>query len=473
MIVPGEVNAGEEFEVEFVVNKGYLASFARFIQELPAGLTAEAVISANANFSFNDKRVRFIWLRLPPEETFTFKYKIKVDERLKGNFVLGGKFSFIDENERRFVDLSGKTINIIPSPHIDESLLVDINEFEELVILDLAPKEEMKIVCIREKPDLSNSANEIIVRILVNKENKKKFAKIEEEIPFGYTAVGLETKDGIFTYKDQMAKFLWMNLPSEKYFVVSYKLIPNEGQQTTELEIDGTFSFIEEDRTVELDIVEREMNSSELTPVMVEKLLQSVPEMDQLKKERKPRNFTRPPVVTPPKDTIVPLADVEAEKQKQLERQREIERQREKIKQEELAKKEELLRQKEIERQKDLERKNRLAKEQANKRKGLPNLLEPEEGVYFRVQVAAGHKPVEVNQYFKRLNITDDVRTEYHNEWIKYSIGSYKFYKEARDYRVHIWNTTPVNDAFVAAYNDGERITVQEALMIANQKWAK
>jgi hypothetical protein len=56
--------------------------------------------------------------------------------------------------------------------------------------------------------------------------------------------------------------------------------------------------------------------------------------------------------------------------------------------------------------------------------------------------------------------------------YTKFMVGKHGEYKEARNHRETV-KAKGVNGAFVAAYNGPARITVQEALMISNQKWLR
>jgi hypothetical protein len=425
MSVPQEVNAGSEFDVEVILKKKGLESFARFQQDLPRGLTAQPIDIPNANFTFEDQKVKFIWLRLPAEDEFKLSYRIKVDERLKGNFSIDGIFSYIDGNERKSVNLTSKSVLIKPSSRIDPNLIVDISEFQRTI--PAQPPVSLlasNVRCIRQTPTFFGEGNDMSVNILVSRGSADKFAKIEEDIPTGYIAEPILTRDAIFTFKDQKAKFLWMNLPPESRFVVKYRLAPIDGEAKTELPLSGTFSFIINETTQVIDIVQKDVDLTNLEARYLDGIIASVPA---------PRAV---PQTGTPTSTSYSGADGGREVPVEFRK---------------------------------IEAKPRTTRPQVEL--DMSYLLEPEEGVYYRVQIAAGHRPVDIKRYFRRLSISEDVRTERHEGWYKYSIGSFNEYKLARDRRNDIWSTTPIDDAFVAAYNNGVRITVQEALMISNQQW--
>jgi hypothetical protein len=113
---------------------------------------------------------------------------------------------------------------------------------------------------------------EYIVNVLVNKESTQKFAKIEEDVPEGYTAVALDSKDAIFTFKGQRVKFLWMNLPVEKYFTVSYRLIPRNQAKLAAPSIPA-FSYLVEDKLVSVPVIEKDLELASLEPKTFKPLL--------------------------------------------------------------------------------------------------------------------------------------------------------------------------------------------------------
>ncbi|MDD4383731.1 MAG: hypothetical protein PHD06_00990 [Bacteroidales bacterium] len=429
MRVPREVGAGSEFNIEVILKKKGIESFARFQQELPRGLTAQVVDNPNANFAFEDQKVKFIWLRLPQDDEMKISYRVKVDERLKGNFSIDGLFSYIDGNERKFVSASSQQVLITPSTRIDPSLIVDISEFQQMV--PFQPPVSLRasnVRCVRQSPAFSGEGNDMIVNLLVSRGTASNFAKIEEEIPEGYSAEPMDTGEAIFVFKDQKAKFLWMNLPPQQRFVVNYKLVPKDGQGQTDLSLNGTFSFILNEATQVIDIAQKDVDLTNLDPKYLESILSSIPATQSSSSQQsgQPASTT---YSGEDGGKSIPVSYKKIEN-------------------------------KPITGGKPIEL-------------DLSYQLEPEDGVYYRVQIAAGHRPVDIKRYFKRLKITEDVRTESHEGWYKYSIGSFYEYIKARERRNDIWKTTPIDDAFIAAYNNGVRITVQEALMISNQKWSK
>lgn len=428
---PGEMVAGEEITVNIKISKSELSSFARLQQELPGGITAEVVDAHNAEFKFEDQKVKFIWLKLPAEETVNLSYKLKANSRLKGSFELKGSFAYIKDNERHSLNLASTSINIQPSPDADPNRLVDVSNFKPMAEPAGTKRGAAEVMCIRQSPFEVTDKNGYLVNLLVHKGNKKKFAKIQETIPEGYSAVKEKTQDAIFTFKNQTAKFLWMNLPAEPHFVVSYRVVPNrETQKKPNLK--GEFSYIENENTRKVDIIEKDIDLSNTDPAHLAEIVKS----------------TKVQKVGGDDGLSMESREIAESTEK---REVDYSKNREKVRIEVAEEAQRIL--------------------QSNAQ--LTHKLEPQSGVYYRVQIAAGHRPIDVESYFDRYNIDKEVRIELHQGWRKYSVGSFSVYKEARDYRVHIWNKTTIDDAFVAAYNNGDRITVQEALMITNHKWYK
>ena len=410
--VPSEVQAGEEFLITLTVSKGTLESFSRFQQELPYGLKASRVSTANTDFSFEDQRVRLIWLKLPANPEITVVYRIKVDERLKGSFSLNAEFAYIEGNERKSISVIGPdNINIIPNPNMAENEIVDIKDFEKLFLADLEiEKRAAQLECTRRPP--IQSGREIIIELFINKGTIDRFAKIEEFVPDGFIAGELDSKDGIFSFENQKVKILWMNLPEEQKFTVRYRLFPQRGKTIDDLTLSGSFSYINGNQTRTVEIIEKSpalaiINEDLYNKPVIDKEPDPEPEPVIIKKDD----------LTELTKEIKPLAHPLS----------------------------------------------------AQDDEGW--LLQPEQGVYYRVQLAAGRKPVNIHGYFTRLSVQENVKLEFHEGWRKYTVGSFTEYREARNHRVEVWDKTPINDAFVAAYNNGQRITVQEALMITNQKW--
>ncbi|PIY06460.1 MAG: hypothetical protein COZ21_02810 [Bacteroidetes bacterium CG_4_10_14_3_um_filter_31_20] len=415
---PDEAAPGSSFTVEITFNISDLKSIGRFKQDLPIGYTATPVNTLNGTFIFKDQIIKIVWNpTLPPDSIFTISYDILVDQTAEGPLVLGGSFTYVDNKELKTLNLLNKTIIIRSKGAIVNNEQNNQQNINNTVIQNL-PTDQ--IFCYRQ---IVRDLDGITVHILVNTAglSKDKFGKVQEKILSGYTATNIESKDAIFSFKDNNIKFLWMTLPSESMFQISYKLTATT--PTSEIpDISGTFSYVENEGTKIRTIENREfLDNNMLANNQVTK--------DQAAKDQAAKDQATKDQATKDKAAKDQAAKDQAAKDKAA--------------------------------------KDQAAKDQIANNK---HIVSPETGVKYKVQIGAYKRYLNVS-YFKKLQVTESVSIELNNGLNKYLIGLHSEYKDARDHRVKIWNETPIRDAFVSAYNNGNRITVQEALMIANQKW--
>ena len=100
----------------------------------------------------------------------------------------------------------------------------------------------------------------------------------------------------------------------------------------------------------------------------------------------------------------------------------------------------------------------------ASRLNNTPNL-------HYSVQILANHRDVDGHVLEEELGFRDRFHIVRHDGWHKYLTDEVSSYAEARNMRSTLWETTKVTDAFVTASFEGQRISVQEALLMSNETW--
>ncbi len=402
---PNQVDAGEEFTVSVTITKGGLTDYSRFSQDLPLGLTAVNVSSPNADFSFDNQRIRIIWLKLPEGDAVTVSYKIIVDERLKGSFVLGGVFAYVVEDERKFLNFDqSDEISIIPSSTLDPALIVDIKNFKGgKAISPLTKAQEPYAMAVRQQPILQASG-EYLVKLIVTTPHGSKYLKIEETIPSGYLFEEVNSYNGIATLAPSTIKFIWMTLPEDPVFEIAYKLVPIDSQPQGEMTLKGLLTHTMGDESKisqikEIDVDFNDLDMDERTfllqtgkaPSDAGRTVQTVVQQ----KAPEPVVESKPVTQTGP-DTYI-----------------------------------------------------------LNTR-----VLVAEQGFYYRVQIIAVETAFDAQTQFRNEGVDREVMVEEQGGMYKYTVGSFRSYNEANGYRNSMERLATVEGAFVVAYRDGRRVPV-------------
>jgi hypothetical protein len=454
--IPSSAKAGTEFVVELTINKGSTSGFAKLQQDLPEGLVAMDKNDNNGgSFNWAPPSVKLIWMSLPSDKEFKIRYSITVPSGMSGDKVIGGKFSYVSDNVKQTVEIAPSTINIIsdkpevvaatptatvtPTPTeqaVTTPTATTTPTSTEPVAANLSGNEGLSVSCVRKVP--SNVGTDFMVELDINKGNLTGFAKLLETLPAGFTAVSGESKGASFSFSDQKVKFVWVSMPTETEFKVTYKVLVAAAAGST-LPMDGVFSYIENDETKKYTIPTSivSVGAGFTPPPVATNLLKETPKTDTVKKTEPvvAVDNTATPVTPPVTEPVVAKNEV-------------------------------------VKPTEPVVAKETTPTTTDNNAKVLAatTIPTPQGDVNYRVQIAALHRAVEANTLATRYNINEAVITEMAQGFTKYTVGAHKEYKSAHDAR-EVIKSKGVVGPFVTAYNTGKRITVQEALMITSQKW--
>ena len=270
---PSQVKQGEEFTVSITINKGSIAGVGHLRTTLPTGFgTATVMETKGAEFKYlpEDNVIKFTWISLPADQEFTVSYKVTADASMPdGNLSLGGKFSYVLDNQKQVfiipdvsITVRGETLAITTPTEststtatVPETTAVTITEPETTAATTTQTETSATTATETAKTSAIISASrtiignpeagmEFTVEINVNTGGIKGFARVQETLPAGLTAMPLDNKGGTFSFIDQKVKIIWDNLPADESIKVSYR-VAVAAHAEPDMTIAGSFSYVE------------------------------------------------------------------------------------------------------------------------------------------------------------------------------------------------------------------------------------
>lgn len=403
---PERVNAGADFEITVTITKGSLTDYSRFSQDLPLGLAATNVNSPNADFSFDEQRVRIIWLKLPEANQIKVSYLVSVDARLSGTFRLGGVFAYVVNDERKFLNFDQqRPITIVPNPSIDQALIVDIEDFKGgktpmVPVAAVSTGGEAYAMAIRQKPALQSTGG-YLIHLLIDNPQGSKYAKVEETIPSGYMFEEVNSSEGLVSHAASTVKFIWMKMPDQSEFEVIYRLVPEQDKSQGNMYIDGLMTYTAENENKVAEIVEVDVSIADLSAIQKRDLLATGKIPQTTRTTATVQTETRPPVNT---------ANMGSASGRII----------------------------------------------ANTK-----VLDRGSGVYYRVQLTANLNPFDATTFYRDAGVDREVFVEQHDGYYKYTVGPFQTYSQALSYKERVDNLQEIQGAFVVGYNNGNRVSAR------------
>lgn len=410
--IPANMAAGQDVTIELKVNKGGMNGFAKLQLELPEGIIVKEAEDKGANYNYSAGIAKWVWPALPTESEIIVKITLFVEASALGARTISSKYSYVENNVKQVVEMVPVEVNILP-PGSDVNAPVASTP-------SVTPDSSAIATTSTQAPSGNSGAEPAgvinVVRTISAGGSENEFL-ISLKIQKGGTK-------GFARYSDDIAEGIVV------------KAAKTDGGSFSVADGKIKFVWVNVPEKDELEISYTISGSTSNAVILGGEY--SYLEDNQSKKYRVPMETiafqtrqTPGGEKTETKDPeVVSPATVESVEQT-------------------------------------------VAKKLAES--GMENAVDKKQGnMNYLVQVGAfTNANVTAQRLKKKFAIKESIKSEMQGGYSKFMIGSHSEYRSARDHRETMQNVNGVKSAFVVAYNQGKRITVQEALMITNQKWFK
>jgi hypothetical protein len=402
--------------VKVKIDKTGLEGFAKLEINIPSGYIVRAMETKGASFTFSEQKIRFVWMNLPQVDQFQITYQLVKNGAAGELNDISGVFSYIDKSKRKDIAVSS---NLEDGTSQNEMLVTQDEMLAYAYKTTLNSNNELP-TCER---FINKVGDDFVVELLVKLNGLKGFLKLQEWATAGCVIAKMQNGGATVTIDGGSVKYVWFEVPGADAIAIKYKLscssLPESG-----LTVDGKLSFVVDNQPREIPIVA----GSRVAPKQIESQEVKSEEINSdVVAEVKPKIESEEKIVAVKKETSNPVVKT----------------------------------------------KERL-KEAPVKSKESKLNVNSSNGVKYRVQILANHRSVGKAEWKSKFGFEGMCQVENHEGWMKWTHGQFTEYRDARDKRVALSAECPnLPGPFVTAYQDGNRITVQEALMITQQKWVQ
>lgn len=413
--IPANLVAGQEVAIELKVNKGGMTGFAKLQLELPEGIVVKEAEELGANYSYNAGIAKWVWPALPTESEISVKITLFVESSAQGAKTIAAKYSYVENNVKQVVEMNPAEVTIFPPG----------SEVTNLPLATNKPGQDSTGVATTTLPPSNTNAEPAGI---INVIRTISAGSMENEFLISLKIKKDGTK-GFARYSDDIPQDVIVKAAKTdggSFSVAEGKIkfvwvnVPEKdtldisytisGNTSNAVILGGEYSYLEDNQSKKFKV------PMETIAFQTKQVAKEEPSGTKNNETKDPERVN-PATVQSVEETIAKkLSDNPVE-----------------------------------------------------------NTAATKDGkLNYVVQVGAfTNAKVTAQKLKKKFNIKETVRSEMQDGYSKFMIGTHSEYREARDHRERTKAENGVKSAFVVAYNHGKRITVQEALMITNQKWFK